>query len=245
MANRDKILEDIKTDQFDFYKSSDEIKELVLNDLEICLELLKVYKLGPFEFENLHADIRDNKEFVLEYLSNDGYRFDSISDRLKSDRDVCLIAALSTNGGILSRVDKSLFKDVLFLKLSLKTIKTSIIEGDYYFDLWEIIYKNSDIFKKTIIRLEILFKYHRLLKILIWVSMGTTSLYLAYKLIIEIYNGSKVAGNILAFTLEIGFIIPLLVVWFLNYILFCFIPWKIISRTINKEFREKYEWDGL
>jgi hypothetical protein len=245
MLDRNKILEDIKTNQFNFFKSSNEIRELVLNDLEICFELFKNYPIILLlNFKEVSQDIRDNKDFVIKYLSLYGDDLDLISDRLKSDIDVCLVSALSTNGTSLKCVDKSLYNNVLFLKLSLKTVKFDIINSPReYFDILEKIYKNSDLFRDTIIRLEILFKYHRLLKALILVLITTSSLFFSYKVFLKLYNVSSLSDGdmlLLIFIEGIGWVIPFMLFYFLNFILFGFIPWKIISRKIKFKFVEQY-----
>lgn len=243
MLDRNKIIEDIKSSQFDFYKSSNEIRELVLNDLEICYELLENHlSILMINFEELGQNIRDNKEFVLKYLTLNGYDFKLISDRLKSEIEVSLVAALSTNGYSLEYVDNSLYKNVLFLKLSFKTIKLELLNNPSgYFNIWEKIYKNSDLFSDRVIRLEILFKYHRLLKALILVLVVTSSLFFAIAFIFKLlYNPTEGDEFIFGFILSIGWIIPILLVPVLNYILFGYIPWKIISRMIKDKFYLKY-----
>lgn len=241
MANRDKILEDIKTNQFDFYKSSDEIKELVLNDLEICLEFFKNdWRVISWNFEKLSDDIRNNKDFVLKFMKCNGINLQYVSDKLKRDIDVCLISALSTEGRSLKYADKSLFNDLLFLELAFKAIKGGIDQ-----DAYSIIYSSSNLFRYSKFKLDIIFNYPKSFKFLCWLIALSTLIfgYSWFSVLLSRLNanveGNDVILSYFAFIVCIGFVVPLIIGYLLNFITFNLIPKFVIGRRIKNEIREK------
>ena len=69
-----------------------------LNDKAVLLESMKSDKKGnpfkshPFDFKRINSKLKDDYDFVKECLKVDGNYFEDISDRLKSDKKLALIA---------------------------------------------------------------------------------------------------------------------------------------------------------